>query len=42
MLNQVLENRRVQLVSNLLAVALGHHETGFPEYGEVSRYRRPA
>jgi hypothetical protein len=31
-----LENRGVQLVSDFLAVAFGHHETGLPEHGEVT------
>ena len=42
MLYQVLEHRRVQLVSNLLAMAFGHHETGFPKHGKVPGNRRPA
>ena len=42
MLYQVLEHRRVQLVSNLLAVAFGHDETGFPKHGKVPGNRRPA
>jgi hypothetical protein len=42
MLYQVLENRGVQLVSNLLAVAFGHHETGVSQYGEVPGDRGPA
>ena len=42
MLYQVLEHRRVQLVTNLLAVAFGHHETGFPKHGKVPGNRRPA
>jgi hypothetical protein len=42
MLYQVLEDRGVQLVPNLLAVAFGHHETGLPKNGEVPGNRRPA
>jgi hypothetical protein len=42
MLYQILENRRVQLVSNLLAAAFGLHETGLLQDSEVPGDRGPA
>ena len=42
MLNQVLEDRGVQLVANLLPAPLGDDETGVAQHREVARNRGPA
>lgn len=42
MLHQILEHRGIQLVPDFLAVALGHHQAGIPQHGEVPRDGRPA
>src|SRR4051812_27341669 len=41
-LDEVLEDRGVELVVDRLAPALGHDEAARPEHGKVARDRRPA
>lgn len=42
MLNQVLENRGIQLVSNLLTMALGYDQASVAEHGKMPGDGRPA
>jgi len=42
MVNQILKDRGVQLVSNLLPVPFGSHEIGIPKDREMPGNRGPA
>lgn len=41
MLNEIMEDRAVQLIHDLLSIALGEYELGVPKRSEVSGDRRP-